>query len=71
MTLFQTKHLKIVTGAEGINIVSNNEAASNQVVFHTHIHIIPRYTDDGIDMKSTPHPVPFELLNERSSRFKL
>lgn len=33
--------------AEGINIVMNNEKAAGQVVFHTHIHIIPRFENDG------------------------
>jgi histidine triad (HIT) family protein len=33
--------------ADGININMNNEAAAGQVVFHTHIHLIPRYAGDG------------------------
>jgi len=32
-----------VLAADGINIYSNNEACAEQIVFHTHIHIIPRY----------------------------
>ncbi len=35
------------TGAEGINIISNNGPAAGQVIFHAHIHVIPRYRDDG------------------------
>ncbi|MEK6872832.1 MAG: HIT domain-containing protein [Nanoarchaeota archaeon] len=34
--------------AEGVNIVSNNEPVSGQVIFHTHVHIIPRKKDDGL-----------------------
>jgi len=34
--------------AEGINVLSNNEPEANQLVFHTHIHIIPRKKDDGL-----------------------
>jgi histidine triad (HIT) family protein len=34
--------------AQGINILSNNEPVSGQVVPHAHIHIIPRNKDDGI-----------------------
>lgn len=33
--------------ADGINIISNLESAAGQVIFHTHIHIIPRYENDG------------------------
>lgn len=29
--------------ADGISIVQNNGRAANQVVFHLHVHIIPRY----------------------------
>jgi len=34
-------------GAEGVNIISNNDKAAGQLVFHAHMHVIPRYTDDG------------------------
>ena len=33
--------------ADGINITMNNEPAAGQVVFHLHIHIIPRNINDG------------------------
>ena len=32
---------------EGTNILINNDPASGQEVFHLHIHVIPRYTNDG------------------------
>ena len=32
---------------DGYNIVQNNGAAAGQTVFHFHIHLIPRYKDDG------------------------
>ncbi len=31
--------------ADGINIIMNNESAAHQIIFHAHIHIIPRYND--------------------------
>ncbi|PJE75851.1 HIT family protein [Candidatus Uhrbacteria bacterium CG10_big_fil_rev_8_21_14_0_10_48_11] len=34
--------------AEAFNITLNNGKASGQLVFHTHFHIIPRKTDDGL-----------------------
>lgn len=33
--------------ADGINISMNNDPAAGQMVFHTHVHIIPRFMDDG------------------------
>ena len=35
-------------GADGTNIMINNSPASGQEVPHLHIHVIPRYKDDGI-----------------------
>jgi histidine triad (HIT) family protein len=32
--------------ADGINIAMNNEPAAHQIVFHAHIHIIPRLHGD-------------------------
>ena len=39
--------MKESLNCEGINIVQNNEAIAGQTVFHFHLHIIPRYKDDG------------------------
>ena len=41
------KAVKEGVEAEGLNIISNLEKAAGQVVFHTHIHLIPRYENDG------------------------
>lgn len=35
--------IKEVLGADGINVSMNNEKAAGQLVFHAHVHIIPRY----------------------------
>ena len=37
-----------VTSASGINIGQNNGASAGQAVFHTHFHVIPRNTKDGL-----------------------
>jgi histidine triad (HIT) family protein len=36
-------------GADGLNINSNHEPAAGQVVFHLHVHLIPRHTGDGFE----------------------
>ncbi|MHA1523564.1 MAG: HIT family protein [Alphaproteobacteria bacterium] len=38
-------------GADGVTIQQFNEDASGQVVFHTHIHVMPRFT--GVKLR--PH----------------
>ena len=32
---------------DGVNLVQNNEEAAGQTVFHFHMHMIPRYKEDG------------------------
>lgn len=39
----------------GLNIVLNIEAAGGQEVFHTHVHIIPRFTNDDVQLNTGPH----------------
>jgi histidine triad (HIT) family protein len=39
--------IKDAVSADGINVAMNNEAAAGQVVFHTHVHLIPRHHEDG------------------------
>lgn len=34
-------------GADGVNIMQNNGAAAGQEVPHIHVHVIPRFTNDG------------------------
>lgn len=34
--------------ADGVNIVMNNRSNAGQVIFHPHIHVIPRYKGDGL-----------------------
>lgn len=37
-------------GADGVTVHQFNETAGGQMVFHLHVHVIPRY--DGIKMRS-------------------
>ena len=39
--------MKEKLNCDGVNIVQNNEEAAGQTVFHFHMHVIPRYTNDG------------------------
>eukprot|EP00300_Choanocystis_sp_HF-7_P000129 c10109_g1_i1.p1 GENE.c10109_g1_i1~~c10109_g1_i1.p1 ORF type:complete len:149 (+),score=24.10 c10109_g1_i1:46-492(+) len=36
------------TGAHGCNVFHNAGRASGQVVFHAHVHVVPRFEGDGI-----------------------
>lgn len=47
---------------DGINIVMNNAAPAGQAVFHAHIHVIPRFSNDGINF----HPEHKEYDPEKA-----
>ncbi|MDE6566428.1 MAG: HIT family protein [Lachnospiraceae bacterium] len=36
---------------DGINILQNNGEVAGQTVFHLHMHLIPRYENDTVDIK--------------------
>ncbi len=44
VAVHQIKHLK----AEGFNLWVNNFPAAGQVIFHVHMHIVPRFRGDGL-----------------------
>ena len=49
-------------GADGFNIVQNNNEVAGQTVFHFHMHLIPRYEGDGQHILWEPtSPSPEEL----------
>ena len=39
-----------VLGCDGYNLVQNNGECAGQTVFHFHLHMIPRYKDDGVGL---------------------
>ena len=39
---------------DGINLLQNNGEAAGQTVFHFHMHLIPRYMDDPVNITWTP-----------------
>lgn len=39
-----------ILGCDGYNLVQNNGEVAGQTVFHFHLHMIPRYKDDGVGL---------------------
>lgn len=46
--------LKKELHCEGMNVVQNNGLIAGQTVFHFHLHLIPRYAGDTVDIKWKP-----------------
>ncbi|MFH1500502.1 MAG: HIT family protein [archaeon] len=44
--------MKLKEGFEGFNIVVNNGEAAGQLVFHSHIHLVPRKKGDKVKFKT-------------------
>lgn len=50
----------------GLNLMQNNERAAGQTVFHYHMHLIPRYLNDGQKINWVPgEPTQDELEEVR------
>ena len=50
------QRLKDKLGADGVNLLNSCGSAAWQTVFHFHIHVIPRYLDDPLELPWTPRP---------------
>ncbi len=46
--------IKDETGCDGLNVLQNNGEVAGQTVHHFHLHLIPRFKDDGVIMKWEP-----------------
>jgi histidine triad (HIT) family protein len=42
------KALEGALDADGVNIMMNNRSNAGQIIFHPHIHVIPRFVGDGL-----------------------
>ena len=62
------RHYKQVLDCDGVNIIQSNEKAAHQDVMHYHVHLIPRYEDDGKsvwdELKKDDVDIDLEQLSE-------
>lgn len=59
-----------VFGADGINILQNNNEAAGQTVFHYHIHLIPRYKGKEDIVNWTPGTQDVPKLEAAAAKLK-
>jgi histidine triad (HIT) family protein len=43
-------------GADGVNLINSCGQAAWQTVFHFHMHVVPRYVDDPLELPWVPAP---------------
>ncbi|MBY4634175.1 HIT family protein [Streptococcus suis] len=66
------RQLKEKLGASGLNIVNNNEEAAGQTVFHTHIHLLPRFNNqDGLNIQFKANDPDFPALAQLAQELYL
>ena len=53
--------LKDIVGCDGFNILQNNGVAAGQTVFHFHMHLIPRYENDEVNIGWAPGTLSDEV----------
>jgi histidine triad (HIT) family protein len=47
---------------EGFNVLNNMGQVAWQSIFHFHVHVIPRYADDPLELPWLPEPAPQDEL---------
>ena len=57
--------------SDGLNLVQNNGEAAGQTVFHFHMHLIPRYKNDGAGVGWKPGKLTDEAKEEILSKVSL
>jgi len=55
----------------GLNLLQNNGKAAGQVIFHFHLHLIPRYENDGVKLSHPSKESALDELEEMVGRLKL
>jgi histidine triad (HIT) family protein len=66
----QAKTASAVLDADGITLINSCGAAAWQTVFHFHVHVIPRYTDDPLKLPWIPGPGDMEEIAATGAELK-
>ncbi len=56
-------------GCDGFNMIQNNNEVAGQTVIHFHIHLIPRYKNDGQTLTMKPCGMTSEELDQVKESF--
>ena len=68
-----SKKVKDVLHPDGIRLSQSNGEVAGQAIFHFHLHVIPRYKDDGLSMDhhATAHPSKADMEELKKTAEKL
>ena len=54
----------------GLSVYQANGPASGQTVFHLHVHLVPRWDGDGMELTWPVKNPPREMLEENAARIR-
>jgi histidine triad (HIT) family protein len=57
-------------GADGVNVINSCGAAAWQTVFHFHLHVVPRYVGDPLELPWVPAPGDADEIAAASARLR-
>lgn len=64
------KRMNGVLGADGVNLINACGAVAWQTVFHFHIHVVPRYEDDPLELPWVPEPGDADEIAQIARRMR-
>jgi histidine triad (HIT) family protein len=62
--------VKDAVGAHGVNVLQNNGTTAGQVVPHLHVHLIPRWPDDGLGFRWPARKADFAVLAKQAEAIR-
>lgn len=65
------KNMKNVLGFEALNVVQNNGSLAGQTVHHFHLHLIPRYEGDKVNIKWEQLDLTDEQIAEMKAKLSM
>ena len=63
-SVYVANKLKEKLNVENVNLLNNSGVLAGQCVMHFHMHVIPRYGNDDIEIKQVEHEPNFEELGK-------
>ena len=72
MTAAKRLSLKVrdALDADGVNLLNSAERAAWQTVFHFHVHVIPRYEDDPLELPVRPEEGDPDEIKEIAEKLR-
>ncbi|MGI9302985.1 MAG: HIT family protein [Gammaproteobacteria bacterium] len=55
---------------DGVNLVQCNGKGAGQSVFHFHMHVLPRWNDDGLELNWSIKPGDMQAIEELAVRIR-